>query len=104
MESTKGTSPLKDLGSLENKQQVPDAVQKKIEELVDKIINALSESEEYFLDQKEHSLFLTLPATTAIRQLYVAINKKGVLLDPSSLRPHRVLPSSQTGFLLKKIS
>ena len=103
MDSTRWDSTPKDLDSLEQK-QASEIVQKMLEELVDKVVAAFKDSEEYFLNEKEHPLFSKIPANTAMRALYLALNNKGILLDPLSLLPDRGVTSYHTGFLLKKKS
>ena len=103
MDSTRWNGPPKALASLEKKQDASDILNKLVQELVDKIVTALEQSTEYFLDEKKHDIFLQLPSYTALRAISVALHKQGVTLDPSSFIPHRGLLSSQTGFVLKKI-
>lgn len=103
MDSTRRDGIPKDVSSFEKKRKTDDTTNKLVQELVDKVVAALEGSTEYFLDEK-HALFLQLPSPTALRLLNVALYKRGVTLDPSSLIPHRGLSSYQTGFLLKKIA
>lgn len=104
MDSTRWDSAPKDIASLEKKQDTSDTTNKLIQELADKVVSALEGAEEYFLDEKEHSIFCLLPAYTALRAINIAVSKRGVTLDPSSFQPYRGLSSHQTGFLLRKIS
>lgn len=104
MDSTRWDGVPKDFSSLEKKQDTQGSVDQLVQEIVDKVVAALEQSTDYFLEEKEHTLFLKIPSRTALRAINVALHKRGVTLDPSSFIPHRGLLSSQTGFLLKKIS
>ncbi len=104
MDSTRWDGATKDIASLEKKQDTSDIINKMVQEIADKVVAALKESEEYFLGEKEHPIFTKLPYSTALRAINVAVSKLGVTLDPSSLQPYRRLSSHQTGFLLRKIA